>query len=74
MKSTSFLRYTGNTLLVIGHFFLLWGTIETALVIKIVGGMLILPFAVKFKLWDVLALELLFGSMDVSKLYQVLVS
>ena len=74
MKSTSFLRYIGNTLLVIGHFTLLWGSTEPALIIKIIGGALILPFAIGLALWDVVILELVFGSMDITKLYQVLVS
>lgn len=74
MKSTSFLRYIGNTLLVIGHFTLLWGSTEPALIIKIIGGAAILPFAVQLALWDVVALELVFGSMDITKLYQVIVS
>ena len=42
--------------------------------IKIIGGSLILPFAIGLGLWDVVILELVFGSMDVTKLYQVLVS
>ena len=74
MKSTSFLRYIGNTLLVIGHFTLLWGSTEPALIIKIIGGSLILPFAIALGLWDVVVLELVFGSMDVTKLIQVLMS
>jgi hypothetical protein len=74
MKATSFLRYIGNTLLVIGHFTLLWGSTEPALIIKIIGGTLILPFAVGLGLWDVVVLELVFGSMDVTKLVQVLTS
>ena len=74
MKATSFLRYIGNTLLVIGHFTLLWGSTEPALIIKIIGGALILPFAVGLGLWDVVVLELVFGSMDVTKLIQVLTS
>jgi len=74
MKSTSFLRYIGNTLLVIGHFTLLWGSTEPALIIKIIGGALILPFAIGLALWDVVILELVFGSMDVTKLVQVLTS
>tara|TARA_B100001063_G_scaffold38169_1_gene31758 strand:+ start:1534 stop:1758 length:225 start_codon:yes stop_codon:yes gene_type:complete len=74
MKATSFLRYIGNTLLVIGHFTLLWGSTEPALIIKIIGGALILPFAIGLCLWDVVALELVFGSMDVTKLIQVITS
>ena len=74
MKTTDFLRYIGNTLLVLGHFVLLWGDTETALLIKIIGGFCILPFAFSLRLWDVVALELVFGTMDVTKLYQLLVS
>ena len=70
MNNTAFLRYTGNTLLVIGHFALLWGDLQVALVIKIIGGLLIFPFAIKFRLWDVVALEMLFGGMDVTRLVQ----
>ena len=70
MKNASFLRYTGNALLVLGHFILLWGNLETALIIKIIGGLLVLPFAIKFKLWDVVALEMLFGGMDITRLFQ----
>lgn len=74
MKNTSLLRYTGNALLVLGHFILLWGNLETALIIKIIGGLLVLPFAIKFRLWDVVALEMLFGGMDVTRLTQALIS
>jgi len=70
MQNTSLLRYTGNTLLVLGHFMLLWGDLQAALIIKIIGGLLIFPFAIKFKLWDVVALEMLFGGMDVTRLIQ----
>ncbi len=42
--------------------------------IKIIGGTLILPFAIGLGLWDVVALELVFGSMDVTKLIQVITS
>lgn len=74
MRMESFLRYMGNSLLIIGHFTLLWGNIETALMIKIAGGLAILPFAYRWKLWDVMVLELTFGSMDVTKLTQLLLS
>ena len=56
--------------MVLGHFILLWGDLQTALVIKIIGGLLILPFAFKLKLWDVIALEMLFGGMDETRLVQ----
>jgi len=73
MRTTSFLRYLGNTLLVLGHFTLLWGDTQTALTIKIIGGLSLLPFAISWKLWDVVALELIFGGMDVTKFIQLVI-
>jgi len=74
MKTTSILRYIGNTLLVIGHFVLLWGDTQTALTIKLLGGLSVLPFAFYLRLWDVVALELLFGGMDVTRFFQLVFS
>ena len=71
-RLTSALRYAGNALLVIGHFTLLWGDTEPALVVKIIGALCILPFAFVFKLWDVVALECLLGGLDATKLVQLL--
>ena len=71
-RLTSALRYAGNALLVIGHFTLLWGDAEPALTVKIIGALFVLPFAFAFKLWDVVALELLFGGLDTTKLVQLL--
>lgn len=70
MNKTALLRYAGNTLLVLGHFTLLWGDLQTALIIKIIGGSLIFPFAVRLRLWDIVALQMLFGGMDVARLIQ----
>ena len=61
----------GNALLVIGHFTLLWGDTQTALSIKIIGGLSLLPFAISWKLWDVVALETIFGGMDITKFAQI---
>ena len=71
-RITSALRYAGNALLVIGHFTLLWGDAEPALTVKILGALCVLPFAFAFKLWDVVALEFLFGGLDSTKLIQLL--
>ena len=73
-KLAGTLRYLGNFLLVIGHFALLWGDISTALIIKLTGGFAVMPFAFAWKLWDVIALEVLFVTLDLTKLYQVLFS
>ena len=73
-RLTSTLRYIGNALLVLGHFVLLWGDTATALTFKLSGGVAILPFAFAWRLWDVIALEMLFISLDTTKLVQVLFS
>ena len=73
-RVTSTLRYIGNALLVLGHFALLWGEPTTALTIKLVGGASILPFAFVWRLWDVIALEMLFIVLDSTKLTQLLFS
>ncbi len=73
-KLTSTLRYIGNALLVLGHFVLLWGEPTSALSIKLIGGASILPFAYLWRLWDVMALEMLFFILDSTKLYQLLFS
>jgi len=71
LTKEGFLRYIGNTLAVIGYFTLLWGDTETALILKLTSNSLIMPFVLKFKLWDVLVLLLIFGSLDVAKLFQL---
>ena len=71
-RLTSALRYSGNALLVIGHFTLLWGDTEPALIVKIIVALCVLPFAFVFKLLDVVALEFLFGGLDETKLIQLL--
>ena len=71
LTKVGFLRYVGNTLAIIGYFTLLWGDTQTALMLKLTSSSLVIPFALKFKLWDVLLLLLVFGSLDVTKLLQL---
>ena len=71
LTKVGFLRYVGNTLAIIGYFTLLWGDTQTALMLKLTSSSLVLPFVLKFKLWDVLLLLLVFGSLDVTKLLQL---
>jgi len=40
-------------------------------VIKFIGGLLGIPFAIKLKLWDVLFLIAFFGITEISKLSQL---
>ena len=71
LTKVGFLRYVGNTLAIIGYFTLLWGDTQTALMLKLTSSSLVVPFVLKFKLWDVLLLLLVFGSLDVTKLLQL---
>lgn len=71
MSKTSILRYLGNILLIIGYQIMLWGDFKYGLMIKVVGGLLTVPFAIKLKLWDVLFLCAFFGISEISKLSQL---
>jgi hypothetical protein len=71
MSKTSILRYLGNLLLIIGYQTMLWGDFKYGLMVKVVGGLLTVPFAIKLKLWDVLFLCAFFGISEMSKLSQL---
>jgi hypothetical protein len=71
MSKTSVLRYLGNLLLIIGYQTMLWGDFKYGLILKSVGGLLTIPFAIKLKLWDVLFLCAFFGISEMSKLVQL---
>ena len=68
MSKTSILRYLGNVLLIIGYQTMLWGDFKYGLLIKCIGGILTIPFAVKLKLYDVLILCGFFTLNEVAKL------
>ena len=74
MSKTSVLRYIGNLLLIIGYQIMLWGDFKYGLIIKVIGGLLTVPFAIKLKLWDVLFLCAFFGITELSKLIQIYAS
>jgi hypothetical protein len=75
MSKTSILRYIGNFLLLLGYQIMLWGDfkngLKNGLMIKFIGGLLGIPFAIKLKLWDVLFLIAFFGITEISKLTQL---
>jgi len=71
MSKTSILRYLGNLLLIIGYQTMLWGDFKYGLMLKVVGGLLTVPFAIKLKLWDVLFLCGFFGITEISKVIQL---
>lgn len=71
MSKASILRYLGNILLIIGYQTMLWGDFKYGLILKCVGGLLTIPFAIKLKLWDVLFLCAFFGISEISKVAQL---
>jgi hypothetical protein len=71
MSKTSVLRYLGNFLLMIGYQTMLWGDFKYGLLMKVIGGLLTVPFAIKLKLWDVLFLCAFFGISEISKVVQL---
>jgi hypothetical protein len=74
MSKTSILRYLGNLLLIIGYQTMLWGDFKYGLILKVIGGLFTVPFAIKLKLWDVLFLCAFFGISEISKLSQLYLS
>jgi hypothetical protein len=50
---------------------MLWGDFKYGLMIKCIGGLLTVPFAIKLKLWDVLFLCAFFGISEISKVVQL---
>ena len=71
MEKSDLLRWIGNSLLIIGYQIMLWGDFKNGLLIKCIGGLLTVPFAIKLKLWDVLFLCAFFGITEISKLSQL---
>jgi len=71
MAKSDLLRWIGNILLMLGYQIMLWGSFKYGLVIKFIGGLLGIPFAIKLKLWDVLFLIAFFGITEISKLSQL---
>jgi len=74
MTKTGLLRYFGNFLLIVGYQTMLWGDFKIGLLSKCIGGLLSIPFAIKFKLWDVLFICTFFGISEITKLIQLLQS
>ena len=71
MSKSDLLRWIGNLLLIIGYQIMLWGDFKNGLLLKCIGGLLTVPFAIKLKLWDVLFLIAFFGITEMTKLTQL---
>jgi hypothetical protein len=72
MNTSTVLRYFGNLLLVAGYYVILWGDIRIGLVVKTVGGLLLIPSFVFLKMWDALILCGFFAVIEISKLLSLM--
>lgn len=65
------LRIIGSALLLTGYFILLYVDVLFGCWFRLLGGVFMLPFAVKIKVWDVVGLQSFFAAMDLSKIIQL---
>ncbi len=67
------LRVYANCQLVVGHFVLLYVSLMWGLVLCFSSNLLLLPWAVKEKLWDVVAILSFFTVIEGGKLWEIVV-
>jgi len=72
MKVLDTLRWVGNISLVIGHFVLLYVSLPIGLGVCFISNGMIMPWAVRDRLWDIVIILCFFGVIEGSKLWIVL--
>lgn len=65
------LRILGSILLITGYFVLLYVDVKAGCVVRLIGNIAMLPFAIKIKTWDVVVLEVFFSVIDISKIIEL---
>ena len=71
---TATLRWAGNFLLIIGYGILLYFDVKSGLVLKLIGGSLLIPSFHRHKMWDGIAITSFFAALEGSKLIQLLLT
>lgn len=71
MRSLDSLRWIGNISLVVGHFVLLYVSMTVGLAICFISNGMILPWAMRDRLWDVVIILCFFGVIEGTKLYSL---
>jgi hypothetical protein len=74
MDRQTLLRYIGNIFLILGYYILLWGDERFGLVVKMIGGLFLIPSFLYFKMWDSLTLCGFYFVIEVSRLYHLFVT
>ena len=73
MKTYNLLRWIGNVSLLIGHFILIYVSVPIGLVICLSSNVMLMPWSVKEKYWDVLVLLSFFSVIEGSKLITLII-
>jgi hypothetical protein len=74
MDRQTLLRYIGNIFLILGYYILLWGDERFGLIVKMIGGLFLIPSFLYFKMWDSLTLCGFYFVIEVSRLYHLFVT
>ena len=74
MTPLTVLRYYGNAQVLVGHFVLLYVSMFWGLVLCFTANLLLMPWAVKYKFWDVVIILGFFGVIEGSKLMSLVFS
>lgn len=69
--TSTVLRIWGSVLLIVGYFLILYVDVKTGCTARLLGNLAMIPFAVKIKAWDVVALEVFFSVIDASKIIEL---
>jgi len=65
------LRIIGSILLIVGYFILLYVDVKTGCWFRLIGGLVMVPFSIEIKTWDVVGLQVFFATIDISKIIQL---
>ena len=67
-KPLTILRYYGNAQVLVGHFVLLYHSMFWGLILCFTANALLMPWAVRYKFWDVAVILGFFAVIEGSKL------
>ena len=66
------LRILGSICLIVGYFFILYVSVYWGCWIRLTGNLVMMPFAVRMRIWDIVAVQSFFSAIDASKIIQLL--
>ncbi len=66
------MRSVGNISIIIGYLILLNFNLLWGIIIKLIAASLVIPWATKYKFWDVVALNAFMGAIELHQLFLIL--